>query len=197
MNVLRDLRRFILCKSAEGNHAEVRAYIVENLDALAKALCVPTDTIMTALEGEHDDGALCTKLLETLRRSDAILRDDRRERRMRTAQASANTLASAVIWKGERACLDMPSLFASALTRRDDMLVFAFDDRTTVAVYQAPLLDLAQIARVRADLSGWVDRDGLHLRWGRAGGLNLRPQHDANARQVILRLSSKAAARAA
>ena len=56
----------------------------------------------------------------------------------------------------------MPSLFASALSRRDDMLVFT-GEAFTVAVYQAPLLDLAKIARVRADLSGWVDRDGLHL----------------------------------
>ena len=116
---------------------------------------------------------------------------------MRAAQGSAEAQASAVVWRGEQAHIDMASLFASALTRRDDMLVFAFDDDTTVAVHQAPLLDLAKIARVRDDLSGWVDRDGLHLRWGRAGGLNLRPQHDADARKVILRLPAKAAARAA
>src|ERR1019366_189688 len=192
MKVLRDLRRFILCKSAEGHHAEVRAYVVENLDLLAHAFHVPVETIMSAVEGERDDSALCAKLLETLRRSEAILRVDRRERRMRAAQASAEALASAVVWRGEQAHIDMLSLFASALTRRDDLLVFACDE-FTVAVYQAPLLDLAKIARVRDDLSGWVDRDGLHLRWGRAGVLNLRSQQDADARKVILRLSSKAA----
>ena len=197
MKALRDLRRFILCKSAEGAHAEVRCYVVENLDALARAFHVPADTIMSAVEGERDDSALCTKLLETLRRSEAILRDDRRERRMRAAQASAEALASAVLWKGDQAHIDMASLFASALTRRDDMLVFAFDDDGTVAIYQAPLLDLAKIARVRDDLSGWVDRQGLHLRWGKAGGINLRPQEDADARKVIVRLPAKAAARAA
>jgi hypothetical protein len=197
MKALRDLRRFILCKSAEGAHAEVRAYVTENLDTLARAFHVPVETLMNAVEGERDGGSVCTKLLETLRQSEAILRHDRRERRMRAAQASAEALASAVVWRGERAYVDMPSLLASALTRRDDMLAFAFDDDTTVAVYQSPLLDLAKIARVRDDLSGWVDRDGLHLRWGRAGGLNLRPQEDADARKVMLCLTAKAAARAA
>jgi hypothetical protein len=197
MKALRDLRRFILCKSAEGNHAEVRCYMIENLDALARAFHGPAETIMGAVEGEREDSALYAKLLETLRRSEAILRDDRRERRMRAAQASAEALASAVVWRGEQAHIDMPSLFASALTRRDDMLVFAFDDDTTVAVFQSPLLDLAKIARVREDLSAWVDRQGLHLRWGKAGGINLRPQEDAEARKVIMRLPAKAAARAA
>jgi hypothetical protein len=191
MRVLRELRRFILIKSAEGAHAEVRAYVVENLDALARALHVPTDTIMNAVECERDDGALCTKLLETLRRSEALLRTAGREARRRAAQASADALASVVVWRGEQAHIDMPSLFASALTRRDDMLVFTCDE-FTVSVHQAPLLDLAKIARVRADLSGWVDADGLHLRWGRAGGLNLRPQNDADACKLVLRLRAKA-----
>ena len=197
MRVLRDLRRFILCKSAEGNHAEVRAYIIENLDALARALHVPTDTVMHAVESETDDGALCTRLLETLRRSEAILREARRDGRLRSAQASADALASVVVWQGDRALIDMPSLFASALSRRDDLLVFTCDE-FTVAVYQAPLLDLSKIARVRADLSGWVDRDGVHLRWGRGrGGLDLLPQRDPEACKVIVALRAKTAAVAA
>ncbi len=196
MTILRDVRRFILCKSAEGNHAEVRCYVIENLDALARALHVPAETIMNAIESERDDGALCTKLLETLRRSEAILREAHRDARLRAAQASADTLAGAVLWQGNRAVIDMPSLFASALSRRDDLLVFTCDE-FTVAVYQAPLLDLAKLARVRSDLSGWVDAEGLHLRWGRAGGLNLRPQRDPEACKVIVSLPAKSAAVAA
>lgn len=196
MKILRDLRRFILCKSAEGNHAEVRAYVVENLDALASALHVPTETVMNAVESEPDDAALCTRLLETLRRSEATLRNARRDARLRAAQGSADALANVVLWQGDRARIDMPFLFASALTRRDDMLVFTCE-AFTVAVYQAPLLDLAKLARLRADLSGWVDADGVHLRWGRAGGLDLRPQRDPEACKVIVALPSKTAAVAA
>jgi hypothetical protein len=141
MTALRDFRRFILCKSTEGNHREVREYVTENLDALARALCVPTDTIMTALESERDDSAICAKLLETLRRAEAILRQARRERRMRAAQGSADALASAVVWRGDRAEIDMVSLLASALTHRDDLLVFAFDDEANLPLgtHSSPL----------------------------------------------------------
>ena len=197
MKILRDIRRFVLCKSAEGNHREVREYVTENLDALACALRVPTDTLLTALQSECDNGALCTKLLETLRRAEVILRRDRRETRMLAAQALADALARSTFWCSDRVEIDMPSLFAAVLTHRDDLLVFDFDDGTVVAVYQAPLLDLSKIARVRVDLSGWVDRGGLHLRWGKAGGINLRPQHDPDARKIFVRLPSNPEERAA
>jgi|CZKU01.1.fsa_nt_gi hypothetical protein len=187
MKTLRDLRRFILAKSAEGNHAEVRAYLVDNLDAVARAFHVSAETIISAVESERDDAALVCKLLETLRRTEALVRKCQRENRRRSAQASADALSTVVQWKGERAHVDLPSLFASALTRRDDLLVFTCE-AFTVAVHMAPLLDLARIHRVRDDLSGWVDAQGLHLRWGRGGGLNLRPQEDPDAVRVILHL---------
>jgi hypothetical protein len=193
MKVLRDLRRFILTKSAEGNHAEVRSYITENIDAVACAFHVPAETIMGALESVPDDAALAAKFLETTQRAEALLRQHSRDIRARSAQASAEALASAVQWQGDRAHVDVPSLFSSALTRRDDLLVFTCD-AFTVSVYMAPLLDLARLQRVREDVSGWVDKDGLHLRWGRGGGgLNLRPQQDPDAAKVVLSLPPKAA----
>lgn len=189
MKTLRDLRRFILAKSAEGKQAEVRAYLVDNVQEVARVFHVSAETIISAVESvPHDDAALACKLLETLRRTEALVRKCQRENRRRSAQASAESLAGAVQWKGERAHVDLPSLFASALTRRDDLLVFTCE-AFTVAVYMAPLLDLARIHRVRDDLSGWVDAQGLHLRWGRGGGgLNLRPQEDPDAVRVILHL---------
>jgi hypothetical protein len=192
MKELRDLRRFVLAKSAEGSHAEVRSHIVENVHSLARAFRVSVDTLTNAVESEKDDGVLCSKLLETLRRSEAVLRDAHRSSRLHTAQASANVLASAVTWKDDKAYIDIPSVFASTLTRRDDLLVFTCE-AFTVAVYQAPLLDLAKIARVRKDVSGWVDRDGLHLRWGHAGAINLRPQQDPEAAKVVVTLPKAAA----
>ncbi len=178
MKALRDLRKFILFKCAEGSQADIRAYVVENIDSLAKAFCVPATTIMDCVEGVRDDNALACKMLETIMRAEHILRKTRRENRARAAQTSADVLAKTIRWEGERAVLDMPSLLSSALTRRDDLFVFLGED-FSVAISQAPLLDLAKLQRVRSDLTGFVDKDGLHLRW-RTGGLNLLPQKETS-----------------
>ena len=188
MKTLRDLRRFILARSAEGNQSDVRSYVADNVHEVARAFHVSVETIASALESvPHDDAALASKLLETIRRAEALVRRHQRESRRRSAQASADALSSATRWKDDRAQLDLPSLLSSALTRRDDLLVFQCDT-FTVAVHMAPLLDLAKVHRVRHDLSGWVDATGLQLRWGRGGGLNLRPQDDPSAARVILHL---------
>lgn len=195
MKALRDLKRFILIKCAEGNQAEVRAYVTDNLDTIACAFQVPAETIMSALESVRDDRALAEKFLETIMRAEVLLRKARKERRNKTAQDSANILATSVKWNGEKAHVDMPSLLSSALTRRQDMLVFTCDD-FTVSVHMAPLLDLSKIARARIDLTGFVDRHGIHLRW-KTGGLNLRSQEDPKADRVFLHLPPRVPAVAA
>lgn len=187
MNALRVLRRFILIKSAEGKAEEIRGYVLEQLPRFAEAFHVEPRTLLDALGSVEDDELLATKLLETIMKAEGILREQRRDERTRAAQASASAIASVAFWKGDRVMIDMPSLVASVLTRRDDLLVFSVEGGFTVGVYMAPLLDLAKIARARADLHGWVDRTGLHLRW-RTGGLSLRSQEDAEAERVILPL---------
>lgn len=195
MKALRDLKRFILIKCAEGNQAEVRAYVTDNLDTIAYAFQVPAETIMSALESVHDDRALAEKFLETIMRAEDLLRKARRERRTKGAQESASVLASSVKWNGDKAIVDMPSLLSSVLTRRQDMLVFTCDE-FTVSVHMAALLDLSKIARVRADLTGFVDHDGIHLRW-KSGGLNLRSQVDPKAEKIFLHLPPRVPAVAA
>lgn len=187
MNALRVLRRFILIKSAEGKAEEIRGYVLEQLLRFAEAFHVEPRTLLDALGSVEDDELLATKLLETIMKAEGILREQRRDERSRAAQASANAIASMAFWTGDRIMIDMPSLVASVLTRRDDLLVFSVEDGFTVGVYMAPLLDLAKIARAREDLHGWVDKNGLHLRW-RTGGLNLRSQEDKEANRIILPL---------
>lgn len=150
---------------------------------------------MTLVESTQYERALAERLLETILRAETVLRKDRKDRRASTAQAAAATLASTVRWQGEKALVDMPCLLASALTRRQDMLVFTGDD-FTVSIPMAPLLDLSRIARARVDLTGFVDRDGIHLRW-RTGGLNLRSQVDPKAEKVIVHLPPRVPAVAA
>lgn len=195
MRALRDLRKFILMKCAEGNPSEVRAYVVQNIDTIAYSFKVSAARIMDAVESTTDDRALAERLLETIMRAEMILRKARKERRAKMAQQSADILAASVRWSGDRAIIDLPSLLASALTRRQDMLVFTGED-FTVGIPMALLLDLSRIARVRADISGVVDREGLKLRW-KSGGLNLRSQDNPKAEKIIVHLPPRVPAVAA
>ena len=73
-------------------------------------------------------------------KSEHVLRKARKERRAKVAQESASILAASVKWNGDKAVIDMPSLLSSALTRRQDMLVFTGDD-FTVGIPMALLLN--------------------------------------------------------
>ena len=193
MKALNQLRRFILAKSNSEEQHEIREYVRENLAELARDFCVTTGTIESALDCVPDDSSLACKLLETIRRSEAIQRAHRKEARAKAAQASADALASMATWDGERIHVDMISLLSSSLTKRNDLLVFASDD-FTVGVYMAPLFDLAKLRR--RDLTAFVDAEGIHIRWS-SGGLNLRSQTDADADRIVMSLPAKVAALAA
>lgn len=184
MKVIQQLRRFILIKSAEGNHGEIRALIAANLQRLSQAFHVTPEALLQAVSSIQNDRALAFKLLESILKIEAVERRQQKDRRILAAQASANALASCATWKGDRALIDMPSLLSSALTSRRDLLVFT-SDQFTVGIHMAPLLDLSKVIRARTDLSGWVDRKGIHLRW-RTGGLNLLSQEDPDATRIIV-----------
>ncbi len=184
MRALRELRRFILVKSAEGNQAEIRHYIVENVESIARSFHVPVRVIIDAVQGVKDDHSLATKFLETIVRAEGLLRQKRKEDRSRSAHASAAAIGSMAEWNGARAKVDILSLLATALTRRNDMMVFAFDGGS-IGVHQSVLFDLARLKR--RDLSAFVDSGGLHVRWS-TGGLNLYPQSDTKAETVVVPL---------
>lgn len=184
MRALRELRRFILVKSAEGNESEIRCYIIEHVESLARSFHVPVRVIIDAVQGVKEDHSLATKFLETIVRAEGLLRQKRKEDRGRSAQASAEAIGSMAEWDGSRAKVDILSLLSSALTRRNDLMVFAFDGGS-IGVHQSVLFDLAKLKR--ADLSAFVDSDGLHVRW-RTGGLNLYPQSDPRAEKVVVPL---------
>jgi len=193
MKALRDLRRFILAKCNSEEQHEIREYVHENVYDLARDFCVTTSSIVTALENVQDDAALAVRLLETIRRSEAMQRDLRKANRAKAAQASADALASMARWDGEKVHLDMASLLASTLTKRDDLLVFGCGE-FTVAVYQAPLFDLAKLRR--RDLTAFVDAEALHVRW-KTGGLKLRSQADAHAERIVMSLPARVRVQAA
>lgn len=193
MKALRDLRRFILAKCNSEEQHEIREYVRENINDLARDFCVTTETIVTALENVQDEAALAVRLLETIRRAEALQRDTRKVARATAAQASADALASFAKWDGEKAQVDIGSLLSSVLTKRNDLLVFT-SDSFTIAVYMSPLFDLAKLRK--RDLTAFVDAEGLHVRW-RTGGLNLFPRTDAKADRVVMSLQPRVRAASA
>lgn len=193
MKALRNLRKFVLAKcNAEEQH-EIREYVHENLHELARDFCVTTSTIITALENVSDDAALAVRLLETIRRAEAMQRDLRKNNRSKAAQASADALASMAKWQDGKVYVDLVSLLSSALTQRNHLMVFTADD-FSVGVYMSPLFDLAKLRK--RDLTAFVDAQGLHIRW-RTGGLNLRPQTDNDVDRIVMSLPARGAAVAA
>ena len=102
MKALNDLRRFILAKSNSDEVHEVREYVQENIGELARAFCVTTGTIQGALDNTPDDSSLACRLLETIRKSEALQRDRRKEQRAKAAQASADALASMARWEEDK-----------------------------------------------------------------------------------------------
>jgi len=193
MKALNDLRRFIIAKSNTEEQHEIREYVKENISDLARDFCVTTGTLQTALDNTPDDSSLACRLLETIRRSEALQRNRRKETRAKAAQASVDALATLVRWEGDKIHVDILSILSSALTKRNDLLMFTCDD-FTVGVYQAPLFGIAKLKK--RDLTAFVDAKGLHIRWT-TGGLNLFPQIDAEADRVVMSLPSKAATAAA
>lgn len=193
MRALRELRRFILIKASEGSEGEIRPYIVENVESLARVFHVPTRTILDAVEGVADDHSLATKFLETVRRAEDFLRERRKENRARSAQLAAEAIGASAQWDGGKVSVDILRLVSSALTRRSDVIMFV-GDGFAVGVNQSVLFDLARLKR--RDLTAFVDQDGLHIRWF-SGGLNLYPQSNSQAEKVVVPLPAMPAVVAA
>ena len=190
-SALTALCRFI--NASTETPGEIRLYVRENVTELATAFGVTPEPILARVDGTTDDAALAALLLKNIRNAEASKRADKRDTRARAAQAAADAVAASVTWDGDSASVNIQALLASSLTKRGDLLVFTCDD-STAAIPQASLLDVARLRR--RDLSGFVDAQGLHIRWP-TGGLNLRSQPDPHAERVDVSLSRTLAASAA
>ena len=188
MKALQQLRRFILANSHSEEAHEIREYVVKNIEDLSRDFCVTTSRLEGALASVADDSSLACRLLETIRKAEAMQRDLRKVARAKAAQASAEALGSMARWEGDRVEVDLVSLLASSLSKRNDLLVFTTDE-FTVGVYQAPLFDLARLKK--RHLTAFVDAKGLHVRWGEKGGLDLRSHEDRDADRIVMVLPAR------
>lgn len=188
MKALCNLRRFINAKNNEEERAEIREYLVENADDLSEAFGVSRTTFIQTVTKIEDDTELAIRVLDGIRRATSGDRKQRYTSRVTSAQQSAEILGTVSRWHHDGCEVDMPSLLASCLTRRQDLLVFV-SDLFAISVRMAPLFDLAKLQR--SDLTGWVDAKGLHIQWA-TGGLNFSPATDPQAARVIVPLAVRA-----
>jgi hypothetical protein len=193
MRALIDLRRFINAKNTDEERAEIREYLLANAMELSAAFGVSLRSFQQAVGRVDDDQELSRRVLDNISTTTKQGRHQRQQTRAKVAQQSAGILGAVAIWSDDRAELDVPSLLACVLTRPNDMLVFV-SDTFVVGVRMGHLFTLRKLRR--RDLTGWVDANGLHIRWT-TGGLNLRPSTEPHATRVILPLAARSATVAA
>lgn len=193
MRALQNLARFIRAKDTADERQEIREYATVQAAELADAFGLTVSAFYAGIEGEADDARLAQRLLSEVKRATAERRDAKISDRVRAAQGSADVLGSIARWDGDRAVLDVVSLLASALTRRDDVLTFSCES-FAVSIPMGPLFDVLRLERF--DLTGFVDAHGLHLRWG-TGGLNFRSRLQPTATSIIVHLPAHSAVLAA
>jgi hypothetical protein len=192
MSPLRELRMFVSAKASEYAHDEIRSYVAEHAEDLAAAFGVTEERLLGAVAGIENE-ILAEKILGQIKHTQRKAREARAQAKADAAQSSVGKVNAQ--WDGDHATLNMPALLA-ILTKRGALLAFRSEDGFEVAVPMDPLLGLAKLRK--AYLTGYVDSNGLHVRWsGGTGGLNLRPSFDRDAPRVIIALPARASAIAA
>ena len=192
MKNLRELQRYVQIQHRDDRDAEVREFMTENTELVAALLGVPVMAITNAIATVPGDAALAVKLLNTIKSKIEMAREERKDAKVSTAQASANALGSVSFWEGDCAQFDLQSLLASCLTNPKELLVFESPDGFQVVISMAPLLKLAALDR--GDMSAYVDRHGVHVRWSPKGALNFVHQlHPEPAARVVFPLPARMA----
>jgi hypothetical protein len=169
----------------------VREYVNEHATDIAEAFGISADMLRAGIAVVDDDARMARRLLAEVDRARKEGREGKARERVRAAQEAADAVGTAVRWREDCAEIDLGALLATALTSPGDVLVFA-SETFTVGVRMAALLRLRQLRR--RDMWAFVDRNGLHIRWGLAGGLNLPPCVEPTASRVVVNLAARAAA---
>jgi len=187
MNPLRELRMFVNAKASEYDYLEIREYVTENAVSLAQVFEVTEDRLIEAV-AKVEDQKLVAALLGQIKTTEGKVRAKKADGKASAAQLNAESLAGAY-WEDSRVNLNMRALMSSSLTKRDSLLVFRCES-FEVAIPMAPLIGLAKF--MKRDVAGFVDVEGLHVRWnGGKGGLNLRSQPDPDAARIIIQLPAR------
>lgn len=163
----------VLAKNDATPASEIRAHVAENAAELADDFGLDVDGVLAKLEA-FDDAALARKTLASIKVARKRLSTARASDRLEAAQKAADAIGAAAAMRPDgSADVDLGALL-EALSTRDDRFVFELGPFSST-VPMAPLFALrADTAKSwRNGAWAFVDGRGLHVRWGRAGRLDL------------------------
>jgi len=170
MKPLNGLQSFI--QSNRHEPAAIRLYVEENGPELAEDFGVALDSMLSTVAGLSDD-SLAGKLLAEIQRVKRLGTASRLAEKLRDAQTAADTVGQSAVWNNGSADIDLGALLEAATSSAE---VFEFEgDGVWIQVPMAQLLEFRSVTSKawRKDAWAFVDSRGLHLRWGKAGGLNI------------------------
>ena len=179
MHSLKAFLRFVQLKDHDEGSRILR-YSWEHARLLAPKFGVTVEAFCLALLASDDEREPVSRW--------TYESDRRRSRRLHGAQASADALGTFAFWKHGCAHFDLVSAIASVITRPQDLLVFIGERGFEVCVPMRILIGLERLRR--NDLTAYVDREGLHLRWC-GGSLLIESKPDRGATRIYFPLPSR------
>ena len=169
---LRELAR--LARFPDQQCHNIGLHLRAHAGVLGPALGVEQDLLQAW--SDQSDILLAPKVQAALRRMKEAGAVAEQARRNQTAHAAATELAA----RARRNCVGIlldPAILLSDLLADDSMRWIAFClPGAPVHIARGTLVSTARVVGHKPGLSAAVDRDGLHLRWPPAGGLNWHPQ---------------------
>jgi hypothetical protein len=144
-----------------------------------------------AIADTDDDGVFETQTRD-LRSARRALR---RKEQAAITSLSATRLSDSARWSGASALLEVNVLLGPLLADRAVEYVAFTDNHFNIAIRTHTLRGVARLQSGLPELVAWVDRHGLHFRWGTyRGGYNWRhqpPLHRRRAAVLVVQLKKK------
>ena len=162
-------------------------YLAEHGESLAPRLGVEVEELRAIAALSDQAAALRVKALLD-RRADAMAQIHEATVQEVVTEA-VQRLAATAVWSGPAASIDVGLLLGALLADPIREYICLKSSTFEVPLLRSKLVAAAKVLLHHYDLAGWVDSEGLHLRWrGGRGGLNLHPQtvRPGEARHVLV-----------
>lgn len=165
----------LLLRAPEPGACNVGSFVASHAKTLSPLLGI-AEPKLAAVHSVPDE-RLVPDLQARLRELREAERAHAVERGTSLAVQAAARLAHTARWLDDRVVVDTRVLLGDLLAARDTKyLRFELDGGADVVIARSSLANCRMLERTFLDVAGWIDGDGVHLRWraGR-GGINWKP----------------------
>jgi hypothetical protein len=167
----------VLARAPEPGTCNLGEFLATNAGELAQVLGLDTSWLEAARATDDED--IAPRIRQLLGRARDRQVQQELERRRQRSLAAAQRLGATARWTDLGAELDVELLVGEILVDRTKRWVrFVAPDETFRTIIPTHLVAATRpLQRLHLDFAGWVDAEGLHLRWrGGRGGYNWRPR---------------------